>query len=665
MMASNDLGYKNKEIKTNFYRINLVKSIIQGGSLQLLTEQAKKKDRKMKNSFVKMIMACLCICVSTSVFGGPKTVLTEAEQKAKDAKYKAFATENLKVDKPALEDACINAKKSGKYVLVVVKSKSCSWCRIMDKILKNDTTIAPIVESNYVQVNINYSSFKTLLPDVQYIGMIPNFAVLSWDKKLVKRFNPVSIETKNPSGYDKEKLHAFFLEWAPNKDKSAMPAVASLTNTVPLNIEPGEQGKVQCVDAAKYQYDLYLPSSYGKGKLLPIIYTSSPGGGGMVNAYKAMGEELQVIVVGELAYRNNRSISDIIGSVFAMLRDVRQRIEFDPTAQFTAGMSGGAWQSYSVARWNSTSICGVMAMGGWLGMQYEPWFRHGTGLLVARGAGVDDKGSNRMSKRDSTFLSRFNATVKDWSFPGGHVDAPTPVKVEMLQWLLDERTSQDDVAQKSAEAQWAEWNTKCEQGNDGTVFVECVEAVLEHPRTWIAYEAKKIIDRQLQDYSKFQGLSLDGLPTGQYAEDYFGFIAYGSGMAGDADTFHSALKCFQSCGNCDPEWARILASIMLFAPNDDVRDMVEGQQLLQEEIKRNPNNDSLKMLSAAYYIKKSQFAEAALLLEDIQLPALKYSGPVADKITKNENIAYKQIEKSIAEKKDLIKGDVWLQILPD
>ena len=422
---------------------------------------------------------------------------------------------------------------------------------------------------------------------------------------------------------------------------------------------------MQCVDTTKYQYDLYLPSSYGKGKPLPIIYTSSPGGGGMVNAYKAMGEKLQVIVVGELAYRNNRPTSDIIGSVFATLRDVRHRIEFDPTAQFTGGMSGGAWQSYSVARWNSASICGVMAAGGWLGMEYDPWFRHGAGLLVARGAGVNDKGVNRMRKRDSKFLSRFNATIRDWSFPGGHVDAPTPVKIEMLQWLLAERTSQDGVARKFAEARGAEWNAKCERGHGGSVFVECVDALMKHPKTWIAHEAQKVIDRFLQDYSKFQGLSLYGLPTGQSVEDYFGFIAYGSGLAGNADTFRSALKCFQCCGNCDPEWARILAAIMLFAPHADVRDRVEGQRLLEGEMKRSSHNGSLKMLSAACHVKESQFAEAARLLQDIQLPALKYSGPVGDEITKVENVAYKQTEKSLAEKKDLIKGDVWLRMLPD
>lgn len=613
---------------------------------------------------MKMVGICLCICISTSVVGYSKKVLTEAEQKEREAKQKAAATDALKIDKPAFEEACINAKKSEKNVLLVVGAKWCGWCRIMDDILKKDPAIAPIVESNYIHVDIRYSSFETLLPNVKSIRMIPNIAILSWDKKLVKRFNPVSIETKKPNGYDKEKLLAFLLEWAPTKNTNVL-ETASLTNTVPLNVAPGGRGKVQCIDAPKYRYDLYLPTSYGKEKLLPIVYTSNPGGGGMVNAYKDMGEQLQVIIVGELAYRNNRPISDIIGSVFATLRDVQNRIEFDPTAQFSAGMSGGAWQSYNIARWNSASICGVMAAGGWLGMEYEPWFRHGTGLLVARGAGVDDKGSNRMRNRDSKFLSNFNATIKDWSFPGGHVDIPTSVKIEMLQWLLEERATQAGAEQKIAEAQGTKWNAKCKQGDGNSVFVECVDSLLKNPRTWIAYEAQKIIDRLMQDYTKFQKFSLDGLPAGQSVENYFGFIAYGSGMAGDADTFRSALKCFQLCGNCDPEWTRILASIMLFAPDENVRNMIVGHQLLQEEIKRNSDNGSLKMLSAAYYIKESQFEEAERLLQEVQLPALKYSGPVGKEIIKTENIAYKQIEKSIAEKKDLIKGDVWLKILPD
>ena len=170
----------------------------------------------MKKSFMKTAGACLCICISTSVVGNSKTLLTEAEQKERVAKYKVIAAENLKVDKLAFEEACIKAKKSGKYLLVVVKMQSCGWCRIFDKVLKTQK-IKPVVEDNYIQVNIDRSSSKEILVGMRYIGTIPNIAIITGDLKPVKRFNPESLETKKPMGYDLNKLQAFLLKWAPQQ----------------------------------------------------------------------------------------------------------------------------------------------------------------------------------------------------------------------------------------------------------------------------------------------------------------------------------------------------------------------------------------------------------------------------------------------------------------
>ncbi|MDA3925823.1 MAG: tetratricopeptide repeat protein [Kiritimatiellae bacterium] len=432
-----------------------------------------------------------------------------------------------------------------------------------------------------------------------------------------------------------------------------------------IGVSPGGRGKVQCLTSPEYQYDLYLPSSYGKGRPLPIVFTSSPGGGGMVNAYKAMGEQLQVIVVGELAYRNGPRNADIIGSVFATLRDVRQRIEFDPTAQFTAGMSGGAWQAYNVARWHPTSISGVIAAGGWLGKEYGPWYRHGRGLLVARGSGEGDWGANGSRRRDANFLSQFDAKIRDWSFPGGHIDIPTGIKIEIMQWLLSERTHPHAASREVAAEKARLWRAANDRGDGGRVFVECIRSLLENPRTWLALEAQKVVDDMMRDYARFQALSLGGLPTEQAAVDYFGFMAYGAGLAGDADTFRSALKCLECCRDRDPEWTRVLGTLLLFAPSADVRDAERGRSLLQDAVQRHTENGSLRMLAAAFAVKAERFDEAEQLLTSVWLPTLSYSGPNGEGMQKHERIAHGELKASLTDRADRLKGTTWLSMLPD
>jgi thioredoxin-related protein len=166
-----------------------------------------------------LVPLSLCVCSSVHGEGNSKILSTAEQQQERLRKRKAYEAEQLEVDRAALGEAFKAAETSGKHVFVMVKSKSCGWCRILDKVLREEPKIASVVESNYIHVNMTYSSFKALLPGVKYMGMIPNIAILAGDKKLVKRFNPVNLETKNPMGYDTEKLRTFLLKWGPENDK--------------------------------------------------------------------------------------------------------------------------------------------------------------------------------------------------------------------------------------------------------------------------------------------------------------------------------------------------------------------------------------------------------------------------------------------------------------
>lgn len=163
---------------------------------------------------------CLYICTGISAIGKPKTVLTEEQKKERIAKYKAIAAEYLIEDKKAFAEACEKAKTSGKHLLVIAGTKGCSWCRLLDKSLKTPE-LATIVDANYIYIKIYYLSDSHILDGMKHIGMVPNIAIISGDKKLLKRFNPVSLETKKPNGYDLKKLSEFLLEWAPKQADSS------------------------------------------------------------------------------------------------------------------------------------------------------------------------------------------------------------------------------------------------------------------------------------------------------------------------------------------------------------------------------------------------------------------------------------------------------------
>ncbi len=320
-------------------------------------------------------------------------------------------------------------------------------------------------------------------------------------------------------------------------------------------VGPGERGTVSTLLWPDEKYDIYLPSGYSAtGDPLPLFFTLAPGGGGMVSNFQTVAEEKQVIVIGLLDSKNNLSYRYIYPNVHAVLRDVMQRLNYDPTAVYAAGFSGGGWGSYDMTKFYRPHITGVLPMGGWLGAQYNNYDRFAPGLLVARTTGSSDTGALYYRSQDRWYLETFGVIVQDYSFSGGHQVAPDSTKRLAIDWLLENRTPAEPGAYAEAKAAAEDWETRLESGDDLAVFTECVNALLNEPQSFLSREAQLIVWRMMDDYEQFSQLDTRNQFTGNFANDLFWGISFGPAYLGDLDIYYSAAMTAERVTETDGDF---------------------------------------------------------------------------------------------------------------
>jgi hypothetical protein len=136
----------------------------------------------------------------------------------------------------------------------------------------------------------------------------------------------------------------------------------------PFPLHASQRGTVTCLENPSVSYDIYLPPGYStNGTPLPIIYTLDPSGGGMVSSFQTVCASLNIITVGIVGSKNSVPWNPVLRDFYAVPRDIRQRVLFDPTAVFVGGLSGGGENSYVFSRFWSQHVAGILAMAGWLG----------------------------------------------------------------------------------------------------------------------------------------------------------------------------------------------------------------------------------------------------------------------------------------------------------
>jgi hypothetical protein len=324
-----------------------------------------------------------------------------------------------------------------------------------------------------------------------------------------------------------------------------------LPNLKPFPRSANQQGFVSCLEKPTLSYEIYLPPAYStNGPALPILYTFSAGGGGMVDDFSSVCKQQNIICVGIIGPQNYAGWDIVFREADAVTRDIRHRVLFDPSAEFASGFSGGGLVSYGYSRFRAQHVAGVFAMSGWLGRgsgypTYQTTDRVQTNLLVIRSMGLSDTGRFYNMAPDSNYLASSGAVVApDQWFAGGHDIPPDSVKSNCLAWLISQRVPPGPGPRDEfyALAQAADWYARIAAGEKGTVLRECVAALMSYPRSWSALEAQLVLDDLMLDYNSFRPLAVDDLAQGDFAADLFYYFARGTGDGSNWPRYRSALK---------------------------------------------------------------------------------------------------------------------------
>jgi hypothetical protein len=328
------------------------------------------------------------------------------------------------------------------------------------------------------------------------------------------------------------------------------PALPSSAELLPYPLSANHRGTVTCLENPSYTYDIYLPPGYTPhGNPLPIFYTMNSGGGGMVSTFQSFCSASNIICVGITGSQNYRPWTLELREMYAVALDVRERVMFDPTAEFAGGLSGGGECSYMFSRLRAQHVAGLFEMAGWLArgnvgatVQYYGIDRVQTNLLVARTSGTSDAGAIFYNPFDSNYLATCGAVINDWWFNGGHQVPPSSLFSPIFSWLLSQRISAGPSDYTNAFMLYTNWQARIAAGQQESVLRECVSNLMSFPRSWYAYQAQMTLDHLLTNYTTFRSLNVSNLAQGDFASDLFFYYAYGAATNGDWPRYNSCMK---------------------------------------------------------------------------------------------------------------------------
>lgn len=328
----------------------------------------------------------------------------------------------------------------------------------------------------------------------------------------------------------------------------ALPARALL----PFPLAAGQTGYVTCLENTNYTYECYLPSNYStNGPGGPILYTFNPSGGQISANFMTICQAFNCICIGVTNTHNNMSWDLVLQAMYAISRDVRTRILYDPSQEFAGGLSGGGECAYMFARLRGQHVAGLIEVAGWLGrnitydgpaVQYYGIDRVQTNLLIIRTTGSTDTDAQFFDVFDSNFLATCSAKVADLTFSGGHEYPPNSTLETCLQWLIVHHQADGASDQENALTLYTNWQARIAAGDGNNVLRECVSNLMSYPRTWFAYQAGLTLDQLLANYNAFNQYDVSSLAQGDYAADLFYYYARGAANAGDTNRYYSCLK---------------------------------------------------------------------------------------------------------------------------
>ncbi|PYS50447.1 MAG: hypothetical protein DMF68_07175 [Acidobacteria bacterium] len=121
-----------------------------------------------------------------------------------------------------IKNAVVEARRTGKRILLEVGGEWCIWCHIMDEYFEKHTDLLSFREKNFIMVKINYSDENKntqVLSRYPEIPGYPHIFVLDSNGKFLYSKNTGELEEGR--GYNLERFMAFLKEWSPQTNGSA------------------------------------------------------------------------------------------------------------------------------------------------------------------------------------------------------------------------------------------------------------------------------------------------------------------------------------------------------------------------------------------------------------------------------------------------------------
>ena len=120
-----------------------------------------------------------------------------------------------------IDQAIVQAREEGKFVICQVGGNWCPWCLRFAEFITNDSTIAAVIEQNFVYIHVNYHPRKAgevgqaLMKRLNNAGRFgfPVFVVLDEQGNILHIQDSSFLE--EGKGYNKEKVLRFFQNWTP------------------------------------------------------------------------------------------------------------------------------------------------------------------------------------------------------------------------------------------------------------------------------------------------------------------------------------------------------------------------------------------------------------------------------------------------------------------
>ena len=129
-----------------------------------------------------------------------------------------------------IEQALVDAKESGKFVICQVGGNWCPWCLRFADFITNDAEISQLIDENFIYLHVNYNPRRSANKEkaeqaAEMMKMLGNparfgypvFVVLDENGKVIHTQDSALLEEGD--SYNKKKVMSFFKLWTPKAVK--------------------------------------------------------------------------------------------------------------------------------------------------------------------------------------------------------------------------------------------------------------------------------------------------------------------------------------------------------------------------------------------------------------------------------------------------------------